>query len=226
MPASLFYPHRSESEHPHRSAVWHSHLSSVCLNHFIRDCRLQLRPDFLFLSPFHYLVNIWLGQKSETDLWAYLSAHSDASWHTAPYYLPPQGGVILGGTTCLLEWLSITTATGIQWRANRKLSLVLLLWTNQTTPCFHLHLISEPFTDLTIINNEHRRVHTCPDPSPPSSALSSATAIDRLKTKNVLGKFFWSTLREQSQHSEQCTGTSCIKYLLRQPRADLSCMVF
>lgn len=103
---SLFQPHKSRSSHPHQSPlapVRYSHLSTGCLNYFISVSPFQHLPDFLFLSPFHYLVNMWLGHKSETDLWAHLSVHPNASWHAAPYYLLLQGAVILAGPPACLS---------------------------------------------------------------------------------------------------------------------------
>lgn len=70
---------------------------------FCRSSLSELLSDFLFLSVFHYLLNMWLGHKSETDLWAHLSAHLNASWHSAPYYLPLPGDVILAGPPACLS---------------------------------------------------------------------------------------------------------------------------
>lgn len=60
------------------------------LFHFSQSSCLSV---FLFL--FHYLVNMWLGHKSEMDLWLHLSAHPNAPWHPAPYYFPLQASVSL-----------------------------------------------------------------------------------------------------------------------------------
>lgn len=173
---------------------------------FCRSSLSELLSDFLFLSVFHYLLNMWLGHKSETDLWAHLSAHLNASWHSLPPWcslLPSTARRCHSGrTTCLLKCLSIISATGTRWRAKRKqaLSSVHFFCCKITTTCpyFHLHLTPESFTDLTAINNEHWSVHTCSDPFHTLINHKDQYTEGVKKTKIVLGKCFVSSQREPS----------------------------
>lgn len=124
----VFHPPQKQiitPQQPPLAPVHHSHLSAGCLNYFISLGPLcQSVSLTVFLVPLHYFINMWLGHQSEKAQ----SAHTNASWHAAPFLLSSARRCHFGRTTCLLKCLSITSATGAQRRANRKQALAQFIF--------------------------------------------------------------------------------------------------
>lgn len=162
-----------------------SHLSAGCLNYFISVSLPLLPPLSLPLSPRFIIWPIcgWVTNPGQVPEPIYLLILIQRDT------LLPITALCKAMSFSLLKCMSITSTMGTRRGANRKHRLSAAEKNTHTHPCFHLHLISQSFTDLWVINNEHWRVDTCSHPSPPLLSNHSQGSIRRRskKTENSAG---------------------------------------